>query len=93
MMSRNGVEELGMGHGNGNEVGELRLENVFEDWDWGRGMGIRMGRGNGFGESEAELHAVGKWEWGCGLEMDLKKRIGVVDYILGLGSGNRAGER
>jgi hypothetical protein len=53
-------------------------------------MGWR--RGSGFGESG--LHAVGDWEWGCGVEMGLRKSIGVVEYTgVGLGSGNnRAGD-
>jgi hypothetical protein len=41
-------------------------------------MGLR--HGNRFG------HEVGEWEWGCGLEMELKKWIGVVEYI-GVGWG------
>jgi hypothetical protein len=26
-------------------------------------------------------HEVGEWEWGCGLEMEMKKWIGVVEYV------------
>ncbi len=79
-MSGNGAEELGMGLGNRNEVGELGMglrcrPGVTKEWRLE--MGLRLG--NGFGKSG--LHEVGEWEWGCGLEMELKKWIGVVEYI------------
>jgi hypothetical protein len=57
--------------------------------EWGLEMGLRLG--NGFGKSGQ--HEVGEREWGCGLEMELKKWIGVVEYIgAGLRNGNRAVE-
>ncbi len=49
-------------------------------------MGLRLG--NGFVKSGQ--HEVGDWEWSCGLELEFKKWIVVVEYTgAGLGSGNR----
>ncbi len=61
-MSGNGVEKLGMGLGNKNEVGELGmgLRSGSGVKEWRLRMGLR--RGNRFGKSG--LHAVGEWEWG-----------------------------
>ncbi len=90
-MSGNAVEELGMGLGNGNEVGDMRMcmRSGTGVGAWGLEMGLRLG--NGFVKSGQ--HEVGEWEWGCGVEMELKTWIGIVEYTgAELGSGNRAVE-